>query len=69
MAEKIKRIKASTIPIATSIEGFNALGIRKNADDTIDNVQVSMDLLTSELGDKVIQITNREYSPIEYPEI
>ena len=69
MAEKIKRVKASTIPTATSIEGFNAFGIRKNADDTVDNVQVSMDLLTSELGDKVIQITNREYSPIEYPEI
>ena len=70
MAEKIKRVKASTIPTATSIEGFNAFGIRKNADDTIDNVQVPMDLLTrsvpalsariDERGHLMV-VTNEEY--------
>ena len=52
MAEATKRIKISKVPIATSIEGFNAFGIRKNADDTIDNVHVPMDLLKGNVGDK-----------------
>ena len=70
MAEKIKRVKASTIPVATTTEGFNAFGIRKNADDTIDNVQVPMDLLTrsvpalsariDERGHLMV-VTNEEY--------
>ena len=45
MAEIIKKVKASQIPEATNIEGFNAFGIRKNDDGTIDNVRVSMLLL------------------------
>lgn len=70
MAEKIKRVKASTIPTATSIEGFNAFGIRKNADGTIDNVKVPMDLLIrsvpalsariDERGHLMV-VTNEEY--------
>ena len=41
----IKKVKASTIPIASSIQGFNAFGIKKNADGSVDNVQVPMNML------------------------
>ena len=44
MAE-IKKIKASTLPVATSTVGFNALGIRINGDGTVDNVLVPYSLL------------------------
>lgn len=70
MAEKIKRVKASTIPVATTTEGFNAIGIRENLDGTIDNVKVSMNLLTrsvpalsariDERGHLMV-VTNEEY--------
>ena len=49
MAEKIKRVKASTIPLATTTRGFNAIGIRENLDGSIDNVRVPMGLVKSEL--------------------
>jgi len=44
MAET-KTIKISNVPIATTIVGFNAFGIRKNPDLTVDNVQVPYSLL------------------------
>ena len=70
MAEKIKRVKASTIPVATTTEGFNAIGIRENLDGSIDNVKVPMDLLIrsvpalsariDERGHLMV-VTNEEY--------
>ena len=68
--EKIKRVKASQIPDATNIDGFKAFGIKVNTDGTIDNVKVSMDLLTrsvpalsariDERGHLMV-VTNEEY--------
>lgn len=68
--EKIKRVKASQIPDATNTEGFKAFGIKVNADGTVDNVKVSMDLLTrsvpalsariDERGHLMV-VTNEEY--------
>lgn len=49
--EKIKRVKASQIPDATNIDGFKAFGIKVNADGTIDNVKVPMDLLKGNKGE------------------
>ena len=70
MAEKIKRVKVSTIPDATTIEGFKALGTRKNEDGSIDNVKVPMGLLIrsvpalsariDERGHLMV-VTNEEY--------
>jgi len=70
MAEKIKRVKASQIPDATSIDGFKAFGIKVNTDGTVDNVKVPMDLLTrsvpalsariDERGHLMV-VTNEEY--------
>ncbi len=70
MAEIIKRVRVSQIPDATTTEGFKALGIRNNADGTIDNVKVPMDLLIrsvpalsariDERGHLMV-VTNEEY--------
>ena len=60
MAEKIKRVKASTIPVATTTQGFNAIGIRENLDGSIDNVKVPMRLLKSELTSEQIDEINAE---------
>ena len=49
--EKIKRVKASQLPDATSIDGFKAFGIKVNTDGTVDNVKVPMDLFKGDKGD------------------
>ena len=64
MAEIIKKVKASQIPEATNIEGFNAFGIRKNSDGTIDNIRVPMNLLKGNIN--AVTLTEDEYDALEF---
>lgn len=51
---KIKMVKGSSIPIATTIAGFEAFGIKVNPDGTVDNTRVPMTLLQQQLTEQQI---------------
>jgi len=69
---EIKYIKISNIPVAETTVGFSALGIRKNIDNTVDNVLVPYSLLigstpviTAEVNESGDLIMTIDYQKIQ----